>query len=122
MSGCILLLTVVVPHHHHEDGLPCIFLWDTENTTGGDGEDHHGCECNGHTIAFNSTSLNKHASETHSDIALLLVPLYTLFDYINSSLLFHGDVVGDAERPLYAESLYSIWAPVATGFRAPPIC
>ncbi|MDR1344260.1 MAG: hypothetical protein LBJ39_02790 [Tannerellaceae bacterium] len=122
VSGFILLLTVVVPHHHHEDGAPCIFLWENENAAGDDGEEHHSCECNGHTIAFNSTTLNKHASETHNDIALLLIPLYTLFDYINSSFPLPGDKVCDSDKTLHAETLFNVWAPVATGFRAPPLC
>jgi hypothetical protein len=126
VSGCILLLTVVVPHHHHEDGTPCIFFWENENATDeGDGEteEHNSCECNGHTVAFNSTSLSsKHASETHDNLSLILFPLCTLFDYINPSLPFPGDKASKAEKALYAESLYSVWAPDASGLRAPPLC
>lgn len=125
VSGCILLLTVVVPHHHHEDGMPCVFFWEDSNAAGednGEAEEHHSCECNGHTIAFNSASLSKHASETHDNLSLLLFPLYTLFDYINPTLPLPGDKDTEAGKALYAESLHSVWAPAAAGLRAPPLC
>jgi hypothetical protein len=120
-SGFILLLTVTLPHHHHESGEICVFLWD--NGDADDGEDEHQCcACNGHTIAFNSVALHKHASETHDDLALILIPLYTLFDYIKSPLPVLNVNVPDTGKTLYAESLYSVWMPVAAGFRAPPLC
>jgi hypothetical protein len=124
VSGCILLLTVVIPHHHHEDGTPCIFWWDNENKAGADGEENHchSCECNGHTIAFHSTSSQKQASETHDDPAWLFIPLHTLFDYINPPLPFPDDGALDFEKDSYAGSLYCAWLSAAAGFRAPPLC
>jgi hypothetical protein len=120
-AGLLLLLTVIIPHHHHEDGLPCIFLWDggSEEDGEAEGEAHHDCESNGHTLAFNTKSLQNQATETH-DLALLLIPLYTLFDYINPLLPSPDDWVFDSERSLYAESLFCIWLVEAAGFRAPP--
>lgn len=122
-AGFILLLTVLIPHHHHEGGEVCVFLWDSEHQEDGHDEDseRHGCECNGHTIAFNAASLHKHASETH-DLALLLIPLCTLFDSINPPLLSPDSKApgpGEDER---AGSLFSLWIPAAAGFRAPPFC
>ncbi|MDR1939108.1 MAG: hypothetical protein LBQ73_11520 [Tannerellaceae bacterium] len=121
-SSLLLLLTVVIPHHHHEDGMPCIFLWDNKSADDGEeGEEdcHHSCESNGHTIAFNAKSLQNQAAGTH-DLALLLIPLYTLFDYINPPLPCSFDRAFDSERTLHAQSLFSIWVVEAAGFRAPP--
>ncbi|MDR2810263.1 MAG: hypothetical protein LBB84_06870 [Tannerellaceae bacterium] len=122
-SGILLLLTVIVPHHHHEDGEICIFMWDNGHDDSEHGEDggYQSCECNGHTIAFNSTLLHKHASEPN-DLALVLIPLLTLFDYISPPLPFPLGKTSDAEKTLYAESLFSIWVSAAAGFRAPPFC
>ncbi|MDR1645100.1 MAG: hypothetical protein LBS05_04665 [Tannerellaceae bacterium] len=123
LSGCVLLLTVLIPHHHHEDGSPCIFWADSENTTGEDEDGHcRSCEYNGHTIVFNSASLQKYASETHDDPAWLLIPLHILFDYINPSLPFPDDGVPDFAGNVPAASIHCTWVAVAAGFRAPPFC
>ena len=119
-SGLLLLLTVVIPHHHHEDGEVCIFMWDNGNADDEhDADEYLSCECNGHTIAFNPALHQKHASEPN-DLTMLLIPLYTLFDYITPPLPFPLSKVSDSEKTLYAESLYSMWITVAAGFRAPP--
>jgi hypothetical protein len=52
----------------------------------------------------------------------VLIPLYTLFDYITPSLPFPLNKASDSEKTLYAESLHSMWVAVAAGFRAPPFC
>jgi hypothetical protein len=109
-ASVLLLLTVIVPHHHHEDGIPCVSLEECHS---------HSCEANGHTIAFNSNSLQNQSVET-PDPVLLLIPLYTLFDYINPPLPFPDDWAFDSERTLHAESLFSLWVVEAAGFRAPP--
>ncbi|MDR2389607.1 MAG: hypothetical protein LBD89_07475 [Tannerellaceae bacterium] len=122
-TGFFLMLTVIVPHHHHEDGEVCIFMWDHDPDHDHDHENdtYQSCECNGHTLAFNSTLLHKHASDPNL-FPPILIPLYTLFDYITPPLPFPPGKVFDAEKTLYAESLYSLWVSVAAGFRAPPVC
>jgi hypothetical protein len=125
VSGCILLLTIIIPHHHHEDGSTCIFWLDNEHETdrcGGEDDHHHSCEYNGHMIVFHSTLLQKHASETHDDLALLLIPLHTLFDYINPLLLIPDDRMVDSAEDIRPESFHCAWMSAATGFRAPPCC
>jgi hypothetical protein len=117
-SGFVLLLTVVIPHHHHEGGMPCIFLWDNGETGDTEGEEHSCCDCNGHTIAFSSTTLqHSQASSGHN---LFLIPLYTLFDYIYPTLTSPYTSVFSPEKAVYVESLLSFWTPAATGLRAPP--
>lgn len=121
-SGFVLLLTVILPHHHHEGGAPCLLLWNTEKTTDTqdtEEEHHHSCECNGHTIAFNSTTLQNHFHE-NQDLNLFLIPLHTLFDYVNSPLPFRGDRAFSSEGCIYIESQHSLWIPAAAGLRAPP--
>lgn len=123
-SGFILLLTVTLPHHHHEGGEICVFLWDGADSADDaeeDGEHRQSCECNGHAIAFNAASLHKHASETHDNLALVLIALYTLFDFLNPPLPTLAGNVSDAGKQPHAESLYSAWMPAACGFRAPPL-
>jgi hypothetical protein len=124
LMGFALLLMAILPHHHHEEGGICVFLWDSEHAK--DCEEEEGglqsCECNGHTIVFNSALLHKQASEPHDLAFLLLIPLHTLFDYIHLPLPFLDDKAPGFERALYAESLYSLWMSAASGFRAPPFC
>jgi hypothetical protein len=115
-AGFILLLTVLVPHHHHEGGEVCIFMWDEEDTE----EEHQSCECNGHTIAFRSPSLQQQTSEIH-DLALVLIPLHTLFDYITPPLPFPDSRMRDSGHILHTESLCRLWIAAAAGFRAPPL-
>lgn len=118
LSGFILLFSVIIPHHHHENGMTCIHIFSHHDHN--DTHTHqHDCNCSGHTIVFNSSILPGHSSE--QDIALLLMPLYTLIEYLHPpqetvlNSLFYSD------RTVYVESLHDTWITVAAGLRAPPV-
>ncbi|MDR1879809.1 MAG: hypothetical protein LBQ78_02620 [Tannerellaceae bacterium] len=118
-SSFVLLLTVVIPHHHHEDGMPCILLSDMGESHDTDEDHHYGCECAGHTLAFNPNVSQDHPEQDGATLHLMPLPSIAAYMYAGDILV--SSPLFPPETPLYVESLHGTWTPVATGLRAPPV-